>query len=48
VNSWFGDRAGDSSADYVNIANCDDFDGAASTTTTLANAYCCIEWMKYY
>jgi hypothetical protein len=49
VNSWFGDRAGDSTADYINGGSCDDFDGATSTnSTTLPTAYCCLEWMKYY
>jgi hypothetical protein len=49
VNSWLGDRAGDSIADWVNAADCNDFDATASSAaTSVTGAYCCLEWMKYH
>jgi hypothetical protein len=50
LNSWIGERAGDSLAIFININDCNDFDGAANsgTTGTVTGAYCCLEWMKYF
>ena len=47
INTWLGNRTADDEALVVNIANCDNFDGAATVTNTQAGQYCCLEWMKY-
>jgi hypothetical protein len=50
TNTWFGERSGDSGAEWVNINDCQDFDGVANggSTTTISGAYCCLEWPKYH
>ena len=47
TSSWLADRAGDDSATWVNIADCNNFDGAQAVGNTLTGKYCCAEWPKY-
>ena len=47
ISTWLADRVDDDKALYVNIANCDNFDGFDAPATGSHNAYCCHEWMKY-
>jgi len=47
VSSWLADRSGDDAALNVNIADCNNFDGASGVGTVLTGKYCCSEWPKY-
>jgi len=44
--SWLADRAADDSAFFVNIADCNNFDGVGPVTTNRAGKYCCISYPK--
>jgi len=47
VNSWLADRPADDQATFVNIADCNNFDGNSAVSTITTGKYCCSEWMKY-
>lgn len=47
TNSWLADRAGDDDATWVNLADCNNFDGTRAVGNSLAGKYCCSEWPKY-
>lgn len=47
AGSWLADRSADGQAFFVNLSNCNDFDGVSPVAAALSGAYCCLEWMKY-
>jgi hypothetical protein len=47
INSWIADRPADDQALFVNIADCNNFDGVGAVATGMSGKYCCQEWMKY-
>jgi hypothetical protein len=48
INAWLGDRFLDDQALFVNIADCNNFDGVVANVHANQPAmYCCLEFMKY-
>lgn len=47
TSSWLSTRGVDDQAMWVNIADCNNFDGYQAVGNTLTGKYCCSEWPKY-
>ena len=47
ADSWLANRGADDQAMYVNLADCDNFDGYQGAGVLESGSYCCLEWMKY-
>ncbi|MBZ5715653.1 hypothetical protein [Nannocystis pusilla] len=47
IDSWLADRVDDDDAMFVNIADCNNFDGQTGVGNGMTGKYCCSEWPKY-